>query len=99
MSLSEYQKELRRAWPTQHEDMDDAWAIVSKYEKRDGQIRFIEDIEFRGDQVRVLWPDWVMDLQRHFERKYGRQQGGLVGQRIMTRMAASVAPSANEQMH
>ena len=86
MNISEHN--LRGSWPSQEEDMADAWAIVSKYQKRDGEIRFIEDIEFRGDQVKVLWPDWVMDLQRHFERKYGPQQGGLVGQRIITRMAA-----------
>ena len=99
MSLSEYQKELRRSWPTQGEDMDDAWAIVSKYQKRDGQIRFIENVEFRGDQVKVVWPDWVMDLQRHFERKYGPQQGGLVGQKIVARMAAGVVIPVADKMH
>jgi hypothetical protein len=96
MGISEYRQELLRPWATEQDDMNDARAIVSKYQERDGGIRLVEDVELRGDQVSMRWPDWVMDLHRHFEKKYGPEHGGIVAQKIMARMVASLVDQTGD---
>jgi hypothetical protein len=61
------------AWPTKHQDILAALAIIQRHATRTGgALRLLEGWgETAPDHVWVQLPDWFLDLGRHYRALYG----------------------------
>lgn len=83
-------------WPTRDGDLRDAFAIIAKHvDFNDGEPLGLVRVDVDDDTViNCEISDWVFELYDFFAAKYGREEGIVITQRIM-----SLCLMENETVH
>ena len=80
--FSAYRRELERPWDSEDDDFSTAMSVLRKVQK----IKFIEDYESNGDQAKVTFPQWVMDLRELYEKQYGPDKGWVIFVKVQAKI-------------
>jgi hypothetical protein len=68
-------------WPEKESDIKSALKIIDE-NSDNGQFKFIESFEEKGDDLTIVMPQWLMAMFKYFDPLYRELTGELVNQII-----------------
>ena len=81
-------------WPDKESDIKSAIKLLDENTKN-GQFKFIESFEEKGDDLQIVMPKWLMAFIEYFDPLYREQTPDLVNQlvRVMFHQLFGLDPS------
>jgi len=79
---------MTKDWPSQDYDLQEARFIVAKYlQDHAGEtLRFLDvTINHQTQKIKLRAPEWIVNILRYFDEKYGVKAGREVSKKVITR--------------